>query len=88
MVTGEIIPNKLQWKRQQELHLTSQRHAEWVAKQMLKRLRMLQEVFGWQEGTTSFEYLMPSFEKKYRIKGEHWAYARELVKQQIRGGKR
>lgn len=80
---SKAIVDKGAWKAQQELHVESQRHAEWVAKQILRRLRDLQEVFGYGEGTEHFVYLMPKFEKKYAIKGDHWKYARALVLKQI-----
>lgn len=77
------IQDKQKWSEEQELHQASQKHAEWAAKQMLERLKALRESFGHKEGTENFKYLMPLFQKRYKVKADHWSYAQQLINKQL-----
>lgn len=78
--------NKIAWEQTRAAHLVSQTHAEWAARQMIQRLKDFREMFGYKKGTDNFLYLMPLFQKNYRVKAEHWEYAVRLVKKQIEKG--
>lgn len=78
------IADRRKWAEEQELHEASQKHAEWAAKQMLERLKALRESFGHKEGTENFKYLMPLFQKRYKVKVDHWSYAQQLIDQQLK----
>ena len=79
----KLLPSRAEYKRQQELHVLSQQHAEWVVKQMLKRLRMLRELYGWDRGETEFMYLRAAFSKAYRVQGDHQKYVDRQIDKQL-----